>query len=460
MRIASDIFRAYDIRGVVDEQLDEAAMHAIGRAVASRYPGLGDVAVGCDGRLSSARLARALCDGLRASGAGVVDVGLAPTPLLYFAAHELCAGSGLMVTGSHNPPEYNGVKMMIRGHTLAGDDVRQLHATIVAGNFSDGRGGYRQHQPLGDYVARVVADVRLARSLRIAVDCGNGAAGPAAQELFARLGCELTCLYCDVDGRFPNHHPNPSDENNLAALIEAVRDGGLDIGFAFDGDGDRLGVVDERGQVIWADRQLMVYAKHLLRRHPGAAVIYDVKSSRHLAALIERCGGVAHMSRTGHSFIKAALQEKGALLAGEMSGHVFFKDRWYGFDDALYAAARLLEIVAADGRRCSDVFGELPQAFGTPEINVHFEREGRQHEFMRRFSAHARARFAAAGGRVNELDGVRAEFDDGWGLVRASNTTPCIVTRFEADSEAGLRRLQRLFRTALLQVEPALDVPF
>ena len=460
MPVAGDIFRAYDIRGVVDEQLDEATMYAIGRAVATCHPGLGGVALGRDGRLSSARLARALGNGLRASGADVVDVGLAPVPLLYFAAYELCAGSGLMVTGSHNPPEYNGVKMMIRGHTLAGDDVQRLHAAVVAGDFDEGRGDYRRHRPLDDYVARVAADVHLARRLRIAVDCGNGAAGPAARALFARLDCELTCLYCDVDGRFPNHHPNPSDVGNLAALIETVRGDGLDVGFAFDGDGDRLGVVDDRGQVIWADRQLMVYAKDLLRRHPGAAVIYDVKSSRHLAALVEQCGGVAHMSRTGHSFIKAALRDKNALLAGEMSGHIFFRDRWYGFDDALYAGARLLEIVATDGRRCSDVFGELPQACATPEINVHFEREGRQHEFMRRFTAHARTRFTDAGGRVVELDGVRAEFDDGWGLVRASNTTPCIVTRFEADTEPGLRRIQRLFRDALLQAEPTLDVPF
>ena len=460
MPVAAEIFRAYDIRGIVGEQLDEAAMYAIGRAVATCHPGLDGVALGRDGRLSSARLARALGDGLRASDADVVDVGLAPTPLLYFAAYELCAGSGLMVTGSHNPPEYNGVKMMIRGRTLAGGDVQKLHAAVVAGDFADGRGDCRRHRPLDDYVARIAADVHLARHLRIAVDCGNGAAGPAAQALFARLNCELTCLYCDVDGRFPNHHPNPSDENNLAALIETVRGDGLDVGFAFDGDGDRLGVVDDRGRVIWADRQLMVYARDLLRRHPGAAVIYDVKSSRHLAALVEQCGGVAHMSRTGHSFIKAALQEKNALLAGEMSGHIFFRDRWYGFDDALYAGARLLEIIAADGRRCSDVFDDLPQACATPEINVPFGREGRQHRFMRRFVAHARTRFADAGGRVNELDGVRAEFDDGWGLVRASNTTPCIVTRFEADTEPGLRRIQGLFRDALLQAEPTLDVPF
>ncbi len=461
MRIAGDIFRAYDVRGIVDEQLGEAAMHAIGRAVATGHPGLPGMAVGYDGRLSSERLAGALCTGLRASGVDVVEIGQAPTPLLYYAAHELCEGSGLMVTGSHNPPEYNGVKMMIGGHTLAGDDIQQIRATIEAGHFCEGQGGARRCEVLNDYVARIAEDVRPARRLRIAVDSGNGAAGPVAKALFARLDCELTCLYCDVDGRFPNHHPNPSVEENLAVLQNTVRDDGLDIGFAFDGDGDRLGVVDERGEVIWPDRQMMIYARDVLRRHPGASVIYDVKSSRHLPQMVEQCGGKPYMSRTGHSFIKSMLKEKDALLAGEMSGHIFFRDRWYGFDDGLYAAARLLEIVAADGRRCSEIFGELPQAFGTPEINIPFEREGRQHDFMRRFAQNTpRFTDAGVGGRVNLTDGVRVEFDDGWGLVRASNTTPCLVARFEAESEPRLRELQRLFRDELLRVEPALDIPF
>lgn len=464
-RCTGDIFRAYDVRGIVDKQLGESTMRAIGRAVATLHPGLPAIAVGYDGRLSSERLAAALCTGLRVSGAHVVEIGQAPTPLLYYAAHELCEGSGLMVTGSHNPPEYNGVKMMISGHTLAGDDIQQVRAAIEGGRFLEcedgGEGATRRREVLADYVARIAADVRPARRLRIAVDSGNGAAGPAAKALFSRMDCELTCLYCDVDGRFPNHHPNPSVAENLAALQRKVRDDGLDIGFALDGDGDRLGVVDERGEIIWPDRQMMVYAQDLLRRHPGAAVIYDVKSSRHLPQIVEQCGGRAYMSRTGHSFIKSMLREKDALLAGEMSGHIFFRDRWYGFDDGLYAAARMMEIVAADGRRCSDIFGDLPQAFGTPEINIHFEREGRQHDFMRRF-ARSTPRFTGTrvGGRVDLTDGVRVEFDDGWGLVRASNTTPCLVARFEAESEQRLRELQQLFRTELLRVEPALDIPF
>ncbi|MDD9869865.1 MAG: phosphomannomutase/phosphoglucomutase [Gammaproteobacteria bacterium] len=461
MHCSGDIFRAYDVRGIVGKQLGDSTMRAIGRAVATLYPGLPAVAVGYDGRLSSEHLAAALCTGLRASGADVVEIGQAPTPLLYFAAHELCEGSGLMVTGSHNPPEYNGVKMMIGGHTLAGDDIQQVRAAIEGGRFEGGEGGAQRCEVLSHYVARMADDVRPARRLRIAVDSGNGAAGPAAKALFSRMDCELTCLYCDVDGRFPNHHPNPSVAANLAALQRRVRDDGLDIGFAFDGDGDRLGVVDERGEIIWPDRQMMVYARDLLRRNPGAAVIYDVKSSRHLPQIVEQCGGRAYMSRTGHSFIKSMLREKNALLAGEMSGHIFFRDRWYGFDDGLYAAARMMEIVAADGRRCSEIFGDLPQAFGTPEINIHFEREGRQHDFMRRFARSTpRLAGAGAGGRVDLTDGVRVEFDDGWGLVRASNTTPCLVARFEAESEQRLHELQQLFRAELLRVEPALDIPF
>jgi len=460
-RGGGDIFRAYDVRGIVGKQLGDSTMRSIGRAVATLHPDLPAIAVGYDGRLSSEHLAAALCTGLRASGANVVEIGLAPTPMLYFAAHELCDGSGLMVTGSHNPPEYNGVKMMISGHTLAGDDIQQVRAAIEGGRYTDGAGIAQSCEVLPGYVARVTADVRPARRLRIAVDCGNGAAGPAAKALFSRMDCELTCLYCDVDGRFPNHHPNPSVAENMAALQQRVRDDELDIGFALDGDGDRLGVVDERGEIIWPDRQMMVYARDLLGRNPGAAVIYDVKSSRHLPQIVEQCGGSAYMSRTGHSFIKSMMREKGALLAGEMSGHIFFRDRWYGFDDGLYAAARMTEIVAADGRKCSEIFGDLPQAFGTPEINIHFEREGRQHDFMRRFMTRT-PRFTGArvGGRVDLTDGVRVEFDDGWGLVRASNTTPCLVARFEAESEQRLRELQQLFRTELLRVEPALDIPF
>ena len=457
MRISSHIFRAYDVRGVVGEDFGEEQIFALGRALAACYPDCGEVVVGRDGRLSGAALSAALIRGLNASGVDTVDIGEVPTPALYFAAHQR-GGSGLMVTGSHNPPQYNGVKMMMNGHTLAGEEITALHTTCVAQDFrhSDRVGTNTHRAMLDDYVQRIVRDVRIERPLRVAADCGNGVAGPAAAALFERLGCELTPLYCEVDGRFPNHHPNPSEPDNLKDLIAAVRTRRLDIGLAFDGDGDRLGVVDDSGEIIWADRQMMVFAQSILRDHPGATVIYDVKSSSHLARMIERCGGVAHMCRTGHSFVKGALRDTGALLAGEMSGHLFFNDRWFGFDDALYAAARLLEILSRQTRRCSEVFAQLPQTVSTPELNVYFAEEGQQHQFMRRFAS--TAQFAAA--EINRLDGLRVEFDDGWGLVRASNTTPCLVIRFEADSRDRLERLQSAFRKQLLNTEPTLKLPF
>ena len=459
MNIDRSLFRAYDVRGVVGDDFGEAQMFAIGRALATRYPDCGEVAVGRDGRLSSAALAGALIDGLNASGADAVEVGEVPTPALYFAAYRTESRSGLMVTGSHNPPQYNGVKMMINGHTLAGDDVAALHKLCVEERFREDSGNAgmrRETRVLDDYVEAIAADVSLKHPLRVAVDCGNGVAGPAARALYARLGCEVTCLHCEVDGNFPHHHPNPSDPATLEELIGTVQSRRLDVGLAFDGDGDRLGVVDDAGRIIWPDRQMMVMARDVLADNPGAAVIYDVKSSRHLAREVARLGGVARMCRTGHSFVKGTLRETGALLAGEMSGHIFFNDRWPGFDDALYAGARLLAVLARDPDRSSAIFDRLPQSVSTPELNVHFEREGSQHEFMRRFAVEAR--FGDA--EVNRLDGLRVEFDDGWGLVRASNTTPSLVLRFESDSCAGLRKLQSLFRAQLLKVDAGLDVPF
>ena len=456
MQISRSIFKAYDVRGVVGDDLNEAQMFALGRALVTRYPDCGEVAVGRDGRLSSAALSAALIRGLNASGAAVVDVGEVPTPALYFAAQRGGSGSGLMVTGSHNPPQYNGVKMMIGAHTLVGDDIAALHTACVEERFKEGAGGCVEKVVLDDYVQSIADNVSIKRPLRIGVDCGNGVAGPAAQALFERLGCEAVCLYCEVDGRFPNHHPNPSEPKNLEELITTVRERRLDVGFAFDGDGDRLGVVDDAGGIVWADRQMMIFTQEVLRDHPGATIIYDVKSSRHLAQVIERCGGVARICRTGHSFVKAALRETGALLAGEMSGHIFFKDRWSGFDDALYAAARLLEILSRTPDKCSEICDRLPQAVSTPELNVHFESEGEQHEFMQRFSAQAQF----AGGDINTIDGLRVEFDHGWGLVRASNTTPCLVLRFESDSPAGLERLQSVFREQLLKTDQTLKLPF
>ena len=456
VRISRSIFRAYDVRGVVDDDLDESQLFTLGRALAARYPDCGTIVVGRDGRLSSAGLSAALIRGLNTSGVDTVDIGEVPTPVLYYAAHRNGSGSGLMITGSHNPPEYNGLKMMIGGHTLAGDDISTLYAVCVEGRFKSGAARCTRATVDEDYVCEVVDNVRLRRALRIAIDCGNGVAGPIARALYTRLGCEVTCLYCKVDGTFPNHHPNPSVPGNLEDLIVAVRTKGLDLGLAFDGDGDRLGVVDNAGHIIWADRQMIVFAEDVLRDHPGATVIYDVKSSRHLARAIERFGGVAHMCRTGHSFVKQALKDTGALLAGEMSGHLFFNDRWFGFDDALYAGARMLEVLSRAPGQCRELFAKLPRSVSTPELNVHFEREGQQHEFMRRFSS--QAQFGEA--KISDIDGLRVERDEGWGLVRASNTTPCLVLRFESDDHTGLEALQEAFREQLLRVDPSLEIPF
>lgn len=456
MRINPTLFRAYDIRGVVGDDFGEPQLFALGQALATRYPDCGTVVVGRDGRLSSDDLSAALIRGLNASGVDVLDVGEVPTPVLYFAAHQSGAGSGLMITGSHNPPRYNGVKMMIGGHTLAGDDISALYATCVQQEFKRGNGSRVGATPDDDYIRRVTDDVGLHRKLHIAIDCGNGVAGPVARALYERLGCEVVCLYCEVDGTFPNHHPNPSVPGNLTDLIATVREQQLDVGLAFDGDGDRLGVVDDTGTIVWPDRQMMIFAQDILRNHPGATVLYDVKSSRHLSRVVEQCGGVARMCRTGHSFVKQALKETGALLAGEMSGHLFFSDRWFGFDDALYAGARLLEVLSRTEEKCSALFAKLPRSVSTPELNVPFEREDQQHEFMRRFLAEAQ--FGEA--RISEIDGLRVEREDGWGLVRASNTTPCLVLRFESDSQGGLEALQAVFREQLLRVDPALEIPF
>ena len=452
----SSIFKAYDIRGVVGENFNEEQAYIIGRALATRYPEHKRVSIGRDGRLSSAAIASALIKGLNESGTATLDIGEVPTPALYFSACRNTDSSGFMITGSHNPAQYNGIKMMVGGHTLAGDDIQQIYHTCVDGTFTQGHGSNTIQPVLDDYLSAITADVQLARPLKVAADCGNGVAGPAVKSLLQQLGCQTTCLYCEVDGRFPNHHPNPSVPENLTTLIDTVRENHLDIGLAFDGDGDRLGIVDNTGNIIWADRQMMIFAQDVLKHHPGCTIIYDVKSSRHLGEIIKAHHGTPHMSRTGHSFIKAALRETGALLAGEMSGHFFFKDRWFGFDDGLYAAARILEILARTESSCSELFDTLPVAVSTPEINIHFDRENAQHDFMRQLISTAQF----DGAPINKTDGLRVEFPHGWGLVRASNTTPSLVIRFEADNETELKRLQGLFRQQLLAVTSNLKIPF
>ena len=455
--IDASIFRAYDIRGVVDKTLTTAAVQLIGRAIGSEalQRGRDTIVVGRDGRLSGPTLSGALIEGIISTGCNVKDIGCVPTPVLYFATYYLDTQSGVVVTGSHNPPDYNGLKIVIDGETLSGESIQELRERIEAGNFISGQGSVETIDVLPDYIERIRGDVKLSRPLKVVIDCGNGVAGGVAPELFRGLGCDVTELFCEVDGNFPNHHPDPSKAENLKDLIKAVQDSAADIGLAFDGDGDRLGVVTSTGAVIWPDRVLMLYAMDILERNPGGLIIYDVKCTRFLDGVIREHGGKPLMWKTGHSFIKAKMKESGALLAGEMSGHIFIKERWYGFDDGLYAAARLCEILAKDPRSSTEVFADLPDSVNTPELNITMQ-EGEPPVFIERLLENAHFE----GASVSTIDGLRADFEDGWGLVRSSNTTPVLVLRFEADNEAALQRIMGEFRRVLLQVDAGLSLPF
>lgn len=406
--------------------------------------------------MSGPELSEALIAGIVSTGCDVKDIGCVPTPVLYFATHYLDTQNGVVVTGSHNPPDYNGLKIVIDGETLAGRSIQSLRERIESRNFiSADPGSVEVINVVPDYVERIRGDVTLSRSLKVVVDCGNGVAGGVIPQLLNGLGCEVTELYCDVDGTFPNHHPDPSKTENLEDLVNAVAANQADIGLAFDGDGDRLGVVSADGRVIWPDRVLMLYAMDILERNPGGLIIYDVKCTRHLDGIIREHGGEPLMWKTGHSYIKAKIRESGALLAGEMSGHIFINERWYGFDDALYAAARLLEVLGKDDRSSAEVFAGLPDSVNTPELNVVMQ-EGEPPVFMDKLleSAHFE------GVSVSTIDGLRAEYEDGWGLVLASNTTPVLVLRFEADNDAALNRIMADFRRVMLQVNPELSLPF
>jgi phosphomannomutase/phosphoglucomutase len=453
------IFRAYDIRGVVDETLTEEGVHLIGMAIGSEAQQRGQqtLVVGRDGRNSSPRLAQALIEGLMAAGREVIDIGMVPTPVLYFATHDLNTGSGVMLTGSHNPPNYNGLKIMLAGETLSGAAITALHTRIETGTLTGGHGSQRSTEMASEYIRRVSDDIplSLSKSLKLVVDCGNGVAGALAPQLLRALGHDVIELYCEVDGNFPNHHPDPSQPENLEELIETVKKTKADLGLAFDGDGDRLGVVDSTGNIIWPDRQMMLYSADILARNPGASIIFDVKCSGRLKAWIADKGGNPIMSKTGHSLIKAKMKETGALLAGEMSGHIFFKERWYGFDDALYTAARLVEIVVAQDRPTVEIFKELPGGIATPELRLPLP-ENEHADFMQRLLDNAD--FGAA--EVSTIDGIRVDFSDGWGLIRPSNTTPYLILRFEGDDEVALERAKEAFRTLLLKVEPELALPF
>lgn len=452
------IFRAYDIRGIVDASLTETAVNQIGRAFAAAALARGQTAVvvGRDGRLSGPRLLAALIEGLRAGGLDVIDIGLAPTPVVYFGAFHFGTHTCIAVTGSHNPPDYNGLKLVIGGETLHGEAIQDLYRRLVAGDFSSGAGALRQETINAAYIERIAGDIRPARPMKLAIDCGNGVAGAIAPDLLRAIGGEVTELYCEVDGQFPNHHPNPSVPANLADLSATVTGQSLELGLAFDGDGDRLGVVDGQGNIIWADRQMMLYAADVLERQPGAMVIFDIKCSRKLADVIREHGGEPLMWRTGHSLIKAKMQATGAPLAGEMSGHIFFKERWYGFDDALYTAARLIEILSRQANSPREVFAALPNTLNTPELNLEFAEEGAHVAFVEQLKA--RADFADA--ELTTIDGLRVDYPWGWGLVRPSNTTPSLVIRFEADTQAHLETIQSRFREAMLQIQADLALPF
>ncbi|CAB3637450.1 phosphomannomutase/phosphoglucomutase [Paraburkholderia rhynchosiae] len=463
--ISKSIFKAYDIRGVIGKTLDADAARSIGRAFGSevRAQGGDAVVVARDGRLSGPELVQALSDGLRAAGVDVVNVGMVPTPVGYFAASvplkldggERRVDSCIVVTGSHNPPDYNGFKMVLRGAAIYGEQILALHQRIVDENFSEGSGTYAEYDIADAYLERIASDVKLTRPIKIVVDTGNGVAGGLAPKLFKKLGCELVELFTEIDGNFPNHHPDPAHPENLQDVIRALKETDAEIGFAFDGDGDRLGVVTKDGQIIYPDRQLMLFAEEVLSRNKGAQIIYDVKCTRNLAKWVKDKGGEPLMWKTGHSLVKAKLRETGAPLAGEMSGHVFFKDRWYGFDDGLYTGARLLEILTRV-EDPSKLLNSLPNSHSTPELQLKLE-EGENFELIARLQQNAK--FTGADDVV-KIDGLRVEYPDGFGLARSSNTTPVVVMRFEADNDAALKRIQEDFRRVILAEKADAKLPF
>lgn len=458
MQLPKEIFKAYDIRGIVGKTLTPEIVEVIGQAIGSEATARRQtqICIGYDGRISGPELAAALSRGIRKAGIHVIDLGMVATPIVYFAAHYLGTGCGVMVTGSHNPPEYNGLKIVLGGETLSGEAIQGLRSRIELGELFEGEGTYSQHDIAQEYIDRIASDIQLMRPMKIAVDCGNGVAGAIAGKLYRALGCEVQELFCDVDGHFPNHHPDPSVPENLHDLIAALETGGAELGLAFDGDGDRLGVVTKDGQIIYPDRQLMLFAADVLSRAPGATIIYDIKSTRNLDPWITRHGGEPMLWKTGHSLIKARMKETGAALAGEMSGHVFFKERWYGFDDGLYTGTRLLEILSRETDPSATLHA-LPDSISTPEQHIRI-REGEPHALLAQLTQEA-ASFEGAD-RVIAIDGLRVEYPDGFGLMRASNTTPVIVLRFEADSENALHRIQEQFRTILLAADPHLALPF
>jgi len=457
--VSPSIFKAYDIRGVIGSTLDAGVARKIGQAFgrAALAKGENSVVIGRDGRLSGPDLASALAQGLQSAGVDVIDLGVVATPMVYYATNVLATRSGIMVTGSHNPPNYNGFKMVLAGEAIYGEAIQDLYRDIVAGEGGTAvqAGGYRTHDIADAYLKRILDDVKIARPIKIAVDCGNGVAGAFAPQLFRGMGCEVIELFCEVDGNFPNHHPDPAHPENLEDLIRCLRDTDAEIGIAFDGDGDRLGVVTKDGKIIYPDRQMMLFAADVLTRHPGGEILFDVKCTRHLAPWIAKHGGRPLMWKTGHSLVKAKLKETGAPLGGEMSGHIFFKDRWYGFDDGLYSGARMMELLTRY-EHPSAVLNALPQSDSTPELHLHLA-EGENVELMDKLRANATF---PGSEQIITIDGLRVEYPDGFGLARSSNTTPVIVMRFEAETPEALRRIQSEFRRVIVAAKPDAKLPF
>lgn len=467
MQLPQEIFKAYDIRGIVGKTLTPEIVEAIGSAIGSEAIAgkQSQVCVGYDGRLSSPILAAALSRGIRKTGMHIINIGMVTTPMVYFATHHLRTHCGVMVTGSHNPPDYNGLKMVLAGEALSGDAIQGLRRRIERQEFLGGEGDETTYDIAPAYISRIASDIKLARPMRIAVDCGNGVPGAIAPQLFSTIGCEVKELFCDVDGHFPNHHPDPSVPENLKDLIRTLKEDAAELGLAFDGDGDRLGIVTKDGQIIYPDRQLLLFAEDVLKREPGATIIYDVKSTRNLAPWIKTRGGKPLMWKTGHSLAKAKMKEIGAALAGELSGHFFFNDsyegkvskvqRWFGFDDGLYAGARLLEILSHHSDP-SAILNALPDSVTTPEQHIEMQ-EGEPHALVAKLQGMANFPGAI---EVITVDGLRVEYPDGFGLMRPSNTTPVVVLRFEADDAVALARIQAAFREVILTVAPRARLPF
>lgn len=456
-QVTRSVFRAYDIRGIIGQDLDEHSFYSIGLAIACYLYDIQrqQIFLARDGRLTSCAMASALKQGLLDSGIDVFDLGAVATPVMYFATHTQGFDCGLMVTGSHNPANYNGIKMVLAGKTLMQNDIDVLYHLVVSGKRMVGQGREILLDVMPKYIQRIVSDIKIKRPLKVVVDCGNGIIGPVAPQVLAELGCEVIPLYCDVDGSFPNHHPDPTIEANLIDLKAAVIAHQADMGLAFDGDADRLGLVTNTGEMIWPDRLMMLYVREVLSRLPGSTIVFDVKCSSNLERVIQEAGGVARMCPTGHSVVKHVMKEEQAVLAGEMSGHLFFKDRWYGFDDALYSACRLLEIISASDMTVSEQFKLIPNSVNTPELKISIT-DDEKFQFMHRFNK--MAEFPQA--RVITIDGLRVEFDKGWGLLRASNTTPCLVARFEAEDASYLEQIQRLFKKQMHLLNAELELPF